>query len=250
VNDERLHCFVFHAERLNRDPVWERTVRILDELEAAGGRGTMFVHPYEAIQAGFDLSSRISELLERGHEIAQHTHFYAPKDPGDTGKPPSDTSPENVRRCLDRDRTELIRCGAHPRGFTSGQWAIDDTASAWLAENGFLYDCSYRSFDLRYENPAAARGGALLPVLAGPVVRLPTTVTLRDAAAGLRRRPGVVKLGDLRYELVYAHDYDLVLPMREFASRRTIRTWSRRPGRWVTAAEVAEIARDRLERSA
>jgi hypothetical protein len=251
MNKERLHGFVFHAERLNRDPVWEATLGVLDELEAVGGRGTLFIHPYEAIQAGFDLSPRIAELLARGHEVAQHTHFYAPMDPGDPTKPLGDTSPENVRRCLNRDFDELVRCGARPRGFTSGQWLIDDTATAWLEEQRFLYDCSYRSFDLRYVNPGAVRGSTLRPAVAGSVLRLPTTVTLRDAAAGLRRRSGAVRLGDLTYELVYAHDYDFILKMRERASRRTIRVWSRRrQGRWVTASEVAEIVRARLEQPA
>jgi Polysaccharide deacetylase len=250
MNGECLRCFVFHAERLESDQVWERTLRVLDLLESSRGRATMFVHPYRAIQMGFDLESRIKELLARGHEVAQHTHFYDLKDPGDLSKPLGDTSPENVRRCLDRDRNDLIRCGADPRGFTAGQWLIDDAATAWLAENRFRYDCSYRSFDLRYENPAVARGGVIRPILADSVVRLPTTVTLRDAAAGLLPRESVVNLDDLRYKLVYAHDYDLVLPMRAFASRRVIKTWSHRPGRWVTASEVAELVRARLDRPA
>jgi peptidoglycan/xylan/chitin deacetylase (PgdA/CDA1 family) len=247
MSGERLRCFVVHAERLNRDQVWDRTLQVLDLLEAAGGRGTLFVHPFEAIQTGFDLAPRIEELLARGHEIAQHTHFYAPKALGDLGKPLADTSRENVLRCLDRDHAELVRCGADPRGFTSGGWLIDDTAIAWVTERGFRFDCSYRSFDLHYENPRAARGQATRPVLAGSVIRLPTTMTLREAAAGLHRRGGVMKLKDLSYQLVYTHDHDLVQPMRGFAARRVIKRWSRHPGRWVTVSEVAELIRARME---
>lgn len=83
---------------------------------------TLFVHPSSAIVAGADLAPRISGLMDRGHEIAQHTHFYEWREgvQPPPGKPASDLSVENVRRCLERDRSYLRAAGAEPVGFTSG----------------------------------------------------------------------------------------------------------------------------------
>ena len=96
---EPLRCFTFHAERLHLERVWERTRSIVEALESQGGRATLFVHPREAIATGFDLSSRIGWLLDRGHEIAQHTHLYAPQAPGITTKPATSLAPRQNVNC-------------------------------------------------------------------------------------------------------------------------------------------------------
>ena len=165
-----LRAFVLHAERLHVAPVWRRTSALLSRLERYEARATLFVHPYEAIEAGVDIGPRIRELLARGHEIAQHTHFYEERDSGTSGKPRTDLDPRNIGRCLDRDLANLRAMGADPNGFTSGGWAVQPTVETWLADNGFGYDCSFRSFELGYENPAADAGGGYdAPALSGGI---------------------------------------------------------------------------------
>jgi peptidoglycan/xylan/chitin deacetylase (PgdA/CDA1 family) len=244
---ERLHCFALHAERLEVDRVWDRTRSVLNALEHHDGRGTLFVHPFSAIDAGYDLTPRIRELVDRGHEVAQHTHFYAVRTPGSPGKLPTDLSEENIHRCLDRDLSYLRSAGVDPKGFTSGGWAITPTVVQWLEGNGFVYDCSYRSFDLKYRSVAAeAGGGKLRAERVGKLVNVPTTIALRDAALGvLTRRHRLLPADRFEYELVYAHDYDLVLGLRARASRMVVAAWSRGPGRWMTAGDLATtIGRD------
>jgi peptidoglycan/xylan/chitin deacetylase (PgdA/CDA1 family) len=243
---ERLQTFALHAERLHVATVWRRTSAVLARLERHGGRATLFVHPFEAIESGVSLAPRVAELLDRGHEVAQHTHFYEERGAGARGKPRTDLDPGNIRRNLDRDHEYLRSLGADPKGFTSGGWVIEPEAEAWLAEHGFAYDCSFRSFDLRYPSPAAAPGGGYgRPQIAGLLLRLPTTASLRGAVwsvAGRRRTS--LDVGNLAYSLAYSHDYDLLVPLRALASALVVEGWSRGPGRWVTAAELAERIRE------
>ena len=239
------HCLVLHAERLELDDVWRRTSSLLASLERRGGRATLFVHPYSAIISGFDLTPRLAALMERGHEVGQHTHFYrwqggATPPPG---KPRSDLSGENVRRCLDRDRDYLRAAGVEPRGFTSGGWAIVPELLPWLHRSGFAYDCSVRSFKLRYDSePADAGGGWSAPRVEGGIVRLPTTSSLRDAlASAMTRRPSTLPGPGFRYDLAYAHDYDLIRRSQRVAARAVMEV--RRPGRWCTAGQLAGLIR-------
>ena len=115
-----LRGLVLHAERLERDDVWAAVSDALGALERRDGRATLFVHPCSAIVAGADLGDRIRALLGRGHEVAQHTHFYA--SGLYVGRPADDLSEVNVLACLERDRDYLLRSGADPRGFTAGAW--------------------------------------------------------------------------------------------------------------------------------
>jgi peptidoglycan/xylan/chitin deacetylase (PgdA/CDA1 family) len=243
---ERLRTFALHAERLHLDSVWRRTSAVLDRLERRGGRATMFVHPFEAIESGVSLGPRVAQLLDRGHEVAQHTHFYEARSGDARGKLRTDLDPANIRRNLDRDLAYLRSLGADPRGFTSGGWVIEPEVEAWLADHGFAYDCSFRSFDLRYPSAAAAPGGGYgRPELAGPLLRLPTTASLRGAVWSLAgRRTPSLDVGDLTYSLAYSHDYDLLVRVRALASALVVEGWSRGPGRWITAAELAERIRE------
>jgi hypothetical protein len=232
-----LRCFTLHAERLERDDVWQRTTSLLSNIEQRGGRATLFIHPLTAIEAGFDLGPRIRELLRRGHEVGQHTHFYAPREPGSDAvdKPASLLSAENVRRCLDRDLGLLREAGADPRGFVAGGWVIDDEALRWLREKGFVYDASVRSFELSYENPEAAAGeGWTAPQLEDGLLRLPTTAPVMRAARGAM---APMQTGGPVYEMSYVHDYDLVEPMRRAAASIVVLRWSAGP--WATAGDLA-----------
>jgi len=229
-------CVSIHAERLERDDVWRRTDAFLRRLERTGARATVFVHPRSAIAAGAELGPRLGLLLDRGHEIGQHTHFYAEED--GAGKPRTDLSKENVRRCLERDHRCLVDAGAEPRGFVAGAWAIVDGVVPWLREHGFSYDASVRAFPLTYDPGAAAPGdGWTAAAIDDGIVRLPTTSPISSV---LRGRTARAHVGEEEYELVYLHDYDLLRMRTRAATRLVARTSSR--FRWVTASELAALA--------
>jgi peptidoglycan/xylan/chitin deacetylase (PgdA/CDA1 family) len=229
-------CVSLHAERLERDDVWRRTDAFLRRFERRGGRATVFVHPRSAIAAGVELRPRIGALLDRGHEIGQHTHFYA--DDGGVEKPPTDLSPENVRRCLDRDHRYLTDAGADPRGFVAGAWAIVDEVTPWLRDHGFTYDASVRAFPLRYDAGAASRGhGWTAAKIEHDIVRLPTTAPISSAVRG---RVLGARVAETEYELLYVHDYDLMRLGPRLAER--VMLARSRHARWTTAAQLAALA--------
>ena len=234
-----LHGLALHAERLERDDVWTAVSDALGALERRGGRATLFVHPRSAIVAGADLGDRIRALLGRGHEVAQHTHFYARG--GDVGGPADDLSEMNVRACLERDRDYILRSGADPRGFTAGAWRESSSAATWLEEEGFRYDCTGRTFALHHAaagvDPATTRSRISIR---GGVLDLPTTASIADAARQLGRRVEPLPLtGEDSYELLYVHDYDLVRAKHRLAWRLVV-TMQR--GAWFTARELADRA--------
>lgn len=202
----RQLCLTVHAERLHQAPVWDAVQRLLGRLERAGGRATFLVSPLRASVAGVDLGPRLRELVARGHEVGQHTHYYAVTTAGHrvSFEKRSDASPENLRRCLDHDHGRLLAAGVRPRGFVAGAWAIHDVAHDWLVEHGFEYDLTFRSFPLGYHSPAAARGdGCDAPFVMRGLLEIPTTATLaRAVRRTLARR-------DRPHEVVYLHDYDL-----------------------------------------
>jgi peptidoglycan/xylan/chitin deacetylase (PgdA/CDA1 family) len=233
LSTQTFRCLTLHAEHLEVDGVWNHTSRLLRSLENAGGRATLFVHPFWAIRAGKDLEPRIRELLDRGHEIGQHTHFYEPD--GASEKPAGLFTDENVRRCLERDLEYLRAIGADPRGFVAGGWAIHPEAMRWLDERDFAYDCTVRSFALKYENAWAAPGeGWTAPKRDGGLLRFPTTGTIAGAVLGRAR---TVDAGSVRYVLAYVHDYDLQRLAHRTVARALVARW--RGGPWATAAELA-----------
>jgi polysaccharide deacetylase len=229
-------CVSLHAERLERDDVWCRTDAFLHRLERRGGRATVFVHPRSAIAAGVELRPRIGALLDRGHEIGQHTHFYV--EDAAAGKPQTDLSPENVRRCLDRDHRYLTDAGADPRGFVAGAWAIVGEVTPWLRDHGFTYDASVRAFPLSYDSGAASPGdGWTAARIEQGIVCLPTTSPVSRAVRGHAPR---AQVADTDYELLYLHDYDLMRARTRAAAVGLFLT-SRR-ARWTTAGALAALA--------
>ena len=241
-----LRCFTVHGERLERQDVWRRTSALLWGIERCGGRATVFIHPLTAMEAGVDLGSRIRELRSRGHEVAQHTHFYAARRPEAAlgADPISLLTQANILRCLDRDLAYLHGAGAEPRGFVAGGWAVSEEALGWLREHGFVYDAGVRSFALSYPNPDAAAGdGWTAPRLEDGLLRLPTTAPL---AATARGGGAPVQAGDVAYEMTFVHDYDLLNPVRRLAAAAVLRRW--RSGPWTTAAGLARaIAGPRVD---
>ena len=210
----RRVCLTVHAERLHEDPVWRAVERLLDRLERRSGHATFLVSPLRASAAGVELGGRLREVVDRGHEVGQHTHYYPlTVAPGGriTFEKRADASPENLRRCLDHDYARLLSAGVHPRGFVSGAWAVHDEVVDWLLEHGFEYDLSFRRFPLGYHSAAAARGaGCDTPFVHRGLLAIPTTNSLaravRDEIVGRREPP---RIGGLPYDVIYVHDYDL-----------------------------------------
>jgi peptidoglycan/xylan/chitin deacetylase (PgdA/CDA1 family) len=238
-----LLAVTFHAERLERHDVWTQVARAAETFRRRRIPLTFFVHPFRAIRAGFDLRDRLVELRDLGHEIGQHTHYYAQFEQTATGtKKRTSIDLETIERCLARDHSYLAEAGFSPTGYVSGGWAIHDDIFAWLRENRFRYDCSFRTFPLPYANPASAPGDdATGPFWMDHLVEVPTTAALttwmqRRPLRAARRRTA----NGAGYELVYLHDTDLLDLRKRVAFRRFVPLLAR-GRRSTTAGELASL---------
>jgi hypothetical protein len=210
----QVRSLTVHAERLHEPQVWSRVRRLLDRLERRQARVTFFVFPLRAWLAGVDLRPVLDELTTRGHEVGQHTHYYvvgAAAGGAATMVKRTDLASENVRASLDRDLRYLRDAGARPSGFVSGAWVVDPVIDSWLAQHQFAYDCTWRSYPLRYPAPATAAGDRQRPARRSGLLQLPTTGPVSDLLRPSRiGRRGTVAVGDVGYRLLYLHDYDLL----------------------------------------
>jgi len=204
-----LIALVFHAERLHADDVWKEVERIAQRLAIRSLTATFFVYPFPAAVAAVDIGPRLQWLGSLGHEIAQHTHFYA----GTRiykGDKVDDLGDQNIVHCLQRDFRALSEIGCVPKGFTAGSWYLNDTVLSTLISLGFKYDCS-----AQLPTPKPAMRSPYQRWLSNPrffhntsgrLLCLPTTCSLgqwfKSAARPLRERH--------RYQIVYLHDYDLL----------------------------------------
>jgi peptidoglycan/xylan/chitin deacetylase (PgdA/CDA1 family) len=209
-----LRAICLHAERLHDERVWRRTQEALDELDRRGVKITFLVYPQRAVAAGLDVRGRVREIAARGHEVGQHTHFYAG---GATERPDkrTDLSDRNVRECIARDRAWLADCGVEPKGFCGGNFMMTEVAFEALAESGFRYDCSARMTWERdnYEAPHPWSDRAEVRRFGGrPLVLLPNTeyLTLPQLIDPRRRVRSTPLLNGTSYQLVMNHDYDLL----------------------------------------
>jgi hypothetical protein len=219
---------VFHAERLHDDPVWRRVLPLARTLAEDGIAVTFFVFPYRAEAVGADLAPRVRELAELGHEIAQHTHFYAGKS-FLTERKYDDLSDANVIACLERDLDALRAMGVEPRGFTAGAWQLPEVGLEALLSLGFQYDCS-----ARHPQPGIERlnghhrwldGPSVYSGDAGRLLLLPTTCSLGGWFKSRHKR-GLPAPPD--YQMVYLHDYDLLASRTRLMLRTFLRLRRRR----------------------
>jgi peptidoglycan/xylan/chitin deacetylase (PgdA/CDA1 family) len=208
----------FHAERLQEAATWARVFRVVRGMNRWGVGATFFVYPFPARLAGCDLADRIRALAALGHEVGQHTHFYAGNRIAKREKA-NDFSDENVKHCIQRDFRVLEEAGARPRGFVAGNWVLTPKVLDILADLGFSYDCSARipkpgRHDERpihepihewmaHEWMTSPRLDALP---GGPLVRLPTSCSVGE---WFRWARGVWAEGPEPFQIVYLHDYDL-----------------------------------------
>jgi hypothetical protein len=179
-------ALAFHAEQLHRPEVWSRVETIALRVSRLGSAATFFAYPYRAERQGADISERLRFLAGWGHEIGQHTHFYAPGGIDPDSKQ-DDLSEANVERCLERDFAAIERAGIRPRGFSAGGWKFNDAVQAALIRLGFAYDCSLR--------------GRVPAVRNEPLLRIPTTHSFREL---------LLLRGAVSYRVAYLHDYDLL----------------------------------------
>lgn len=236
-----LRAICLHAERLHDERVWGRTREALDELDRRGLKMTFLVYPMRSVAAGRDVRDRVRELRARGHEVGQHTHFYAGRA---TERPHkrTDLSDRNVRECIGRDRAWLGECGVEPKGFCGGNFMMTDAAFEALAELGFTYDCSARMTWERdnYEAPHPWSDRAEVRRFgARSLVLLPNTeyLTLPQLLDPRRRNRATPLSNGTSYQLVMNHDYDLLNWKVWYGFLGQLR----RGAETRTAAELAEM---------
>jgi peptidoglycan/xylan/chitin deacetylase (PgdA/CDA1 family) len=238
---KHLRAICLHAERLHDERVWRRTQEALDELDRAALKMTFLVYPMRSIAAGRDVRARVEEIAARGHEVGQHTHFYAGAA---TERPDkrTDLSDRNVRECIARDRAWLGECGVEPKGFCGGNFMMTESAFEALARAGFVYDCSARMTWERdnFEAPHPWSDRAEVRRFDGrALVLLPNTeyLTLPQLLHPRRRNRVTPLANGTSYQLVMNHDYDLLnwKVWYGFLAQLRRRTETR------TAAELAEM---------
>jgi hypothetical protein len=210
-----LQALCLHTEALHDDRVWRRVQLALDALDQRQTKITFLIYPFRAVAAGCDVRERVRELIDRGHEIGQHTHFYV----GDVTERPhkrTDLSDRNVRACIKRDYLWLKNCGAEPKGFCGGNFMMTDAAFEALTQLGFVYDCSARlpwerkNFEMPH--PWLERA-EVRTFRQQPLVLLPTTeyLTLPQFLDPRRRnRTASLSQNGTSYQLIMNHDSDLL----------------------------------------
>jgi hypothetical protein len=206
---ERPIALVFHTEKLHVDHVWREVEKVAHRLAACDVRATFFVYSFPAAVAAVDIAARVRWLGSLGHEIAQHTHFYAGTKITKAEKV-DDFSKANVSHCIRRDFETLKEIGFGPRGFTAGSWFVNDAVLDTLVELGFVYDCSAQFPKPQASRPVPDNRWLRAPEYYfnthGQVLCLPTTCSLgqwfKSAARLVRERHA--------YQLIYLHDYDLL----------------------------------------
>ena len=200
----------FHVEDLHDNASWQRLLPVAQWMARHGMMATFFVFPFRAQMAHKDIRDRVSTISSMGHEIGQHTHFYKGEKINKPDKA-NDFSKENVSLCLARDFEILRAMGFQPKCFTAGAWVINEIILGALIELGFSYDCS-----ARFPKPIGKTESPYYKWITSPytytdkrgnIICLPTTCSLGEWFKWGRR---VRVDGQLPYQLVYLHDYDLV----------------------------------------
>lgn len=205
-----ITSLAFHAERLHDQRVWKKVERAAGWMAEHNINATFFVYPFPAVVAGKSIIERVQWLGSLGHEIGQHTHFYAGTK---IAKPEKldDLSEANVFHCLRRDFEMLKALGFSPKGFTAGSWYVNDTVLDALIELGFVYDCSAQFHGPKTSDPFPNTRWLRAPEYYsnshGRVLCLPTTCSLGQWYKWGRK---AMQKSEPFYQIVYLHDYDLL----------------------------------------
>jgi hypothetical protein len=161
---------VFHAEKLHDERVWRRVERVARWLAVQGRQAIFFVYPFCAQVAGQEITARVRTLAVLGHEIGQHTHFYAGTKI-DKREKVNDPSAANMVQCL----IAIMRpCGV---------WAT---------------------------RPRPSPLAGLPPTLCNAQGRLLCLPTTRSLGAWWKRGRNLQARDHRSHQIVYTHDYDLL----------------------------------------
>jgi len=211
-----MKALAFHTEKLHDDHVWKRVEKVARWTMRQGMKLTFFVYPFRARVVGKDIAEQVRVLAALGHEIGQHTHFYAGTKIDKPDKV-NDLSQANIMYCLRRDFETLHSMG-------------------------FAYDCSTRfpkqvkAIALPYHRWLRTPQFYTNPM--GQLLCLPTTCSLGEWFKWGRK---CVMEGSVRYQFVYLHDYDLL------SARNYLLLWffliMNRRSRFVEAGTLAELIR-------
>lgn len=206
----------FHAEKLHDDRVWRQVEWVARWMSVREMKAIFFVYPFRAQVAKRDITERVQALAALGHEIGQHTHFYAGNKVDKPGKR-DDLSEANISYCLHRDFRTLHQMGVPPKAFTAGSWFVNGTVWDTLVELGFAYDCSAQ-FPKPVEMPNSPyncwlRSPQIYTNPQGGLICLPTTCSLGEWFKWGRK---VSTEGKVQYQLICLHDYDLLSPRYYF----------------------------------
>lgn len=218
-------CFAIHTERLHDDAVWARARRFADFLFRRSLAAVWFsINPTASAyrSMGYDeaaWAARLRYLAAHGQRIEQHTHFYGDR------KGVYGLSLSHMRARLREDRAWLAGNGHAVTGIVSGAWIVFPELLALLAEEGYSYDCSSRTFSLPYIRSSEHRMLSPSPRRYGSLWEIPTTHQLKHFWLP---RPAP-------YRLAYCHDYDLArVPFRMAAY---VMAAARPPASFVTPPE-------------
>jgi len=238
--DTRIpRVLAFHAEKLHDDLVWNWVKPIARWMSVRDIRATFFVYAFRAQIANRDITDRVQTLASLGHEIGQHTHFYAGTKV-DKPEKVNDLSEANIVHCLYRDFQRLAEMGFTPNGFTAGAWLVDRTVLDTLVKLGFSYDCSAQFPKPRHMTVSSyhrrLRSPELYANAQGELLCLPTTCSLGEWFKWGRK----IRIdGKVPYQLIYLHDYDLL----SFRNRLLV-SWFLRISNRETLKPLASIAQD------
>ena len=203
-------ALAFHAEKLHELPVWQKVSSAARLLAAHGIRSTFFIYPFPAAVYGENISERVRLLASLGHEIAQHTHFYAGSQIDKRHKV-DDLSRDNIVHCLRRDFAALSAMGSAPRGFTAGAWFVSDAVLEELVNLNFVYECSAQIPKPKPSAPDPRQQWLPSPQTyrneRGQLLRLPTTCSLGEWFKWGHR---ITRKNTHFHPIVYLHDFDLL----------------------------------------
>ncbi len=154
---------------------------ILDELDERGLRATFFVNVFEADrQPPSTVRGVVTEIADRGHEVALHTH-PAPELPW-YDKPLFRKTRDDQTEILKRGRTMLQDWSEQPVGtFRAGGYAINDDTLVAMSAAGLRIDSSVFFPSPNNHN---RRFTINAPRLAGEVVEAPVTYVIRAGDDG------------------------------------------------------------------
>ncbi|MGA9348237.1 MAG: hypothetical protein WBW48_05465 [Anaerolineae bacterium] len=243
-------CITLHAERLHSDRLWGRLAEFVKFLDTQAIKATFFsIAPLHLVyrgQPGFSEEKwvrRLSYLHHKEHLIEQHTHFYGEREKK------GDLSYHNLRKRLEEDKHWLEQHGFPIQGFVGGAWVINKDVFQLLIDNGYKYDCTARSFEFGY---LQGRGDQLIAsesfkVLSGSnsLLEMPTTASVQNMLLGflpfVSYKPYLVGEEDIRFCIVYLHDYDLVKITVRNALKLGIHWLKARGGQFITTRELHPI---------